>query len=57
VVKGQKTIIELKIELNDVFRSDTDTVNMREDYFTHTTDNLDLAKKVITNLGNAIRKQ
>ena len=57
VVKGQKTIIELKIELNDVFRSDTDTINMREDYFTHTTDNLDLARKVITNLGNAIRKQ
>ena len=57
VVKGQKTIIDLKIELNDVFRSDTDTINMREDYFTHTTDNLDLAKKVITNLGNAIRKQ
>jgi hypothetical protein len=57
VVKGQKTTIDLKIELNDVFRSDTDTINMRQDYFTHTTDNLDLAKKVITNLGNAIRKQ
>jgi hypothetical protein len=57
VVKGQKTIIDLKIELNDVFRNDSDTINMREDYFTHTTDNLDLARKVITNLGNAIRKQ
>jgi hypothetical protein len=57
VVKGQKTTIDLKIELNDVFRSDTDTINMRQDYFTHTTDNLNLAKKVISNLGNAIRKQ
>ena len=57
VVKGQKTTIDLKIELNDVFRSDTDTINMKQDYFTHTTDNLNLAKKVITNLGNAIRKQ
>jgi hypothetical protein len=57
VIKGQKTIIDLKIELNDVFRNDSDTINMREDYFTHTTDNLELAIKVITNLGNAIRKQ
>lgn len=57
VVKGQKTIIDLKIELNDVFRNDSDTINMKEDYFTHTSDNLELARKVITNLGNAIRKQ
>ena len=57
VIKGQKTTIDLKIELNDVFRNDADTINMKQDYFTHTSDNLDLARKVITNLGMAIRKQ
>jgi hypothetical protein len=57
IVKGQKTTIDLKIELNDVLRNDTDTINMRQNYFTHTSDNFDLAKEVITNLGNAIRKQ
>lgn len=57
VVKGQKTLINLKIEVNDVFKTPTDTINMVQDYFTHTTDHLELAQKVINNLGDAIRKQ
>jgi hypothetical protein len=57
VVKGQKTSINLKIEVNDVFKTSSDTINMVQDYFTHTTDDFDLAKKVINNLGDAIRKQ
>lgn len=57
VVKGQKTILTLKFEVNDVFRTSNDTINMVNNYFTHTTDNLELAQKVINNIGDAIRKQ
>lgn len=57
VVKGQKTSINLKLEVNDVFKTSSDTINMVQDYFTHTTDHFDLAQKVINNLGDAIRKQ
>jgi hypothetical protein len=56
-VKGQKTSINLKLEVNDVFKTSSDTINMVQDYFTHTTDHFDLAQKVINNLGDAIRKQ
>jgi hypothetical protein len=57
VTKGQKTTINLKIEVNDVFRTPSDTIDMVQKYFTHTTDDLELAQKVINNLGDAIRKQ
>ncbi len=57
VVKGQKTLIYLKVEVNDVFKTQSDTINMVQQYFTHTTDHYELAQEVISNLGDAIRKQ
>lgn len=53
---GKTTVIELGIEVNDIFINQTDTINMVEDNFTHTTDNIELARKVIVNLARGIRK-
>ncbi len=55
-VEGQTTVVELGIEVNDLFRTSADTIDMTTDYFTHTTDHLDLALKVMNNLKVAIRK-
>jgi len=55
-VEGQTTVLELGIEVNDLFRTNADTINMTTDYFTHTTDNLNLALKVMNNLKVSIRK-
>ncbi|MEX1188581.1 MAG: MbnP family protein [Bacteroidia bacterium] len=56
VAKGATSTIELTVEFNDVFRTPSDTINMQENYFTHTSDDLDLARSVIVNFGTAIRK-
>lgn len=53
---GKTTVIELGIEVNDIFINQTDTINMVQDNFTHTTDNIELARKVSLNLARGIRK-
>ncbi|MFN5318145.1 MAG: MbnP family protein [Bacteroidia bacterium] len=55
IEKDQTTILELNLEVNDIFSQPGDTVNMQNDYFTHTTDNLELARKVIRNLSKSIK--
>jgi hypothetical protein len=56
VNEGKTTVIELGIEVKDIFISQNDTINMVEDNFTHTTDNIDLARKVSINLAKGFRK-
>jgi hypothetical protein len=53
----ETTILDLAIEVNDVFRQPGDTINIMNDYFTHTTDNLGLAEKVIRNISKSIKKK
>lgn len=53
----ETTVLDLAIEVNDVFRQPGDTINMVNNYFTHTTDNLGLAEKVIRNISKSIRKK
>jgi len=52
--KGETTKLVFKIEYNDLFRNPTDTINMAVNSFTHTTDNMELAEKVITNFRDAL---
>lgn len=54
IEKGKTTVLELQLEANAIFTQNGDTINMVQDYFTHTTDNLPLALKVIRNLSQAI---
>lgn len=56
VTAGKTTVIELGIEVNDIFINQTDTINMVQENFTHTTDNIELARKVVLNLARGIRK-
>lgn len=49
---GQTTVVELALEMNDILEN----VDISEEFFTHTSDNIELATKVIINFGNAIRK-
>jgi len=56
VVKGQTKVIELEVEVNELFRTASDTINMVQENFTHSTDRPLLARKVITNFKNAVRK-
>jgi hypothetical protein len=56
VNKGQTTIIEIAIEFNDSFIAQTDTINMIDQYFTHTSDNFELATKVIGNFKSGLRR-
>jgi len=53
----ETTQLDLGIEVNDVFRQPGDTINMVNNYFTHTTDNLPLAEKVIRNISKSIKKK
>ncbi len=53
----QTTTLDLAIEINEVFSQPGDTINMTSDYFTHTTDNLDLARKVIRNISKSIKQK
>jgi len=52
--KGKTTKLVFKFEYNDLFRNPTDTINMAVNSFTHTTDNMELAEKVITNFSDAL---
>jgi hypothetical protein len=54
IEKDQTTVLQLNLEVNDIFSQPGDTINMQTDYFTHTTDNLELARKVIRNLSKSI---
>jgi hypothetical protein len=56
IQKGSTTVVELAVEFNDIFNNNGNTINMVDDYFTHTSDNMELAKQVIENFGTAIRK-
>jgi hypothetical protein len=53
---GKTTVKERGLEINSIFINQNDTIDMVEDYFTHTTDNIALARKVTQNLAAAIRK-
>ena len=53
----ETTVLDLAIEVNDVFRQPGDTIMMMNQYFTHTTDNLLLAQKVIRNISKSIKKK
>lgn len=53
----ETTVLDLAIEVNEVFRQPGDTINMVNNYFTHTTDNLPLAEKVIRNISKSIKKK
>jgi hypothetical protein len=54
--KGQTTVLEFGVEVNDLFRSQTDTIDMVQQNFTHSTDYPVLARKVMTNFASSIRK-
>ena len=56
VKDGQTSVLEFAIEVNDLFITPGDTINMVDDYFTHTTDNIELARKIIQNFGTALHK-
>jgi len=56
VTKGQTTVVEIAVEFNDIFKTQTDTIDMVEKYFTHTSDDLVLARKIITNFNLALRR-
>lgn len=56
VNKGQTTIVEIAVEFNEIFRTPTNTINMVEQYFTHTSDDFELANKVISNFNLALRR-
>jgi hypothetical protein len=53
----ETTTLDLAIEVNEVFRQPGDTIDIQTDYFTHTTDNLDLAGKVIRNISKSIKRK
>jgi hypothetical protein len=55
VKPGDDLDLYLTLELNDIFVSDKDTISIRKESFTHTTDNIELAARVIKNFRNAIR--
>jgi len=56
VSKGQTTVVEIAIEFNDIFKTQTDTIDMVEKYFTHTSDDIILARKIVTNFKLALRR-
>lgn len=56
VTAGKTTVIELGIDVNDIFINQTDTIDMVQENFTHTTDDIELARKVVLNLARGIRK-
>jgi hypothetical protein len=55
IEKDQTTILVLNLEVNEIFSQPGDTINMQNNYFTHTTDNIELARKVIRNLSKSIQ--
>lgn len=56
VTKGQTTIVEIAVEFNEIFKTQSDTIDMVDKYFTHTSDDFELAQKVITNFKLALRR-
>jgi hypothetical protein len=57
IKENETTQLDLAIEVNEVFSQPGDTINMVNNYFTHTTDNLALAEKVIRNISKSIKKK
>lgn len=49
--------LKLNLELNDIFRFQADTIRMKQEQFTHTTDHFELASRILRNLRMAIRQQ
>ncbi len=54
IEKGKTTTLKVGLEVNQIFVEDGDTLNMVDSYFTHTTDNLPLARRIIEGLGKAL---
>lgn len=54
IEKGKTTTLKVGLEVNSVFTNGNDTLNMVDSYFTHTTDNLPLARRIIEGLGRAM---
>lgn len=57
ITAGKTTTLKLAFEYNDIFRTIdvSSRINMIDEPFTHTTDNLEVANKVMLNLRNAIK--
>lgn len=57
ITAGNTTTLKLTFEYNDIFRTIdlNDRINMIDIPFTHTTDNLQVARKIMINLKNAIK--
>ena len=49
------TLVRIGIEVNDLFRNEKDTIDMVKEPFTHTTDQFELASRVISNMRKNIR--
>ncbi|MEZ5172741.1 MAG: MbnP family protein [Bacteroidia bacterium] len=56
VEAGKTSVIELTFEFDDLFMRNNQPINMTDEYFTHTSDEFELAEDVITNFGTSIRK-
>ncbi|MFN4122148.1 MAG: MbnP family protein [Flavobacteriales bacterium] len=46
---GETTKVRISMEYNDFFRNDNETIDMAVQSFTHTTDNIQLARKIFSN--------
>jgi hypothetical protein len=57
ITAGNTTTLKLTFEFNDIFRTIdlSSRINMIDEPFTHTTDNLSVANKVMMNFKNAIK--
>ncbi|MBX7203092.1 MAG: hypothetical protein IT240_04315 [Bacteroidia bacterium] len=53
---GEEVYLDIGLEVNDLFCSQGDTIQMTKDNFTHTTDHFALAFKVIQNLRNSFKQ-
>lgn len=54
VEKGKTSIVKFGLEFNTIFVEGSDTLDMVENYFTHTTDNYPVARRVSQGLKNAL---
>lgn len=52
---GMTTKVHISMEYNDFFRNENETINMAEQSFTHTTDNIQLAQKIFSNFVNSMK--
>jgi hypothetical protein len=55
IKRGETKKILLRLEYNDLFSNDFETINMATESFTHTTDNISLAQRVFSNFLNGLQ--